>query len=110
VVADDERLAARDGADRGLIVVGKLVVHRAREDLLNVGAADLGLRIVAAHRHLDPIGTAPLAQLAPKGEATFRVRAQGLRPGDQRVTLQVTTDEVREPIIEVESTQVYADE
>ncbi len=53
---------------------------------------------------------APLAQLAPKGEATFQFRAQGLRPGDQRVTLQVTTDEVREPIIEVESTQVYADE
>ena len=53
---------------------------------------------------------APLPQLAPKAEAKFRFRVQGLRAGDQRVTLQVTTDEVRDPITEVESTQVYADE
>lgn len=53
---------------------------------------------------------APLPSLAPKADATFRLRVQGIRPGDQRVTVQVTTDEVREPITQVESTQVYADE
>ena len=52
----------------------------------------------------------PLAQLAAKAEASFRFRVQSLRAGDQRVTLQVTTDEVREPIVEIESTQVYSDE
>jgi uncharacterized repeat protein (TIGR01451 family) len=51
-----------------------------------------------------------IRQIAPKGEATLRFRVQGVRAGDQRVTLQVTTDEVRDPITEVESTQVYADE
>jgi uncharacterized repeat protein (TIGR01451 family) len=58
----------------------------------------------------DRVVFAPLAQLAPKAEAKFRFGVQGLRAGDQRVTLQVVTDEVREPIVEVESTQVYADE
>ncbi len=58
----------------------------------------------------DRVVFAPLPQLAPKSEATFRFGVQGLAAGDQRVTLQLTTDEIREPIIEVESTQVYADE
>jgi uncharacterized repeat protein (TIGR01451 family) len=58
----------------------------------------------------DRVVFAPLAQLAPKAEAKFQFRVQGLRAGDQRVTLQVVTDEVRDPIVEVESTQVYADE
>jgi uncharacterized repeat protein (TIGR01451 family) len=58
----------------------------------------------------DRVVFAPLPQLAPKADASFGFRVQGLRPGDQRITLQVTTDEVRDPIIEVESTQVYADD
>lgn len=58
----------------------------------------------------DRVAFAPIPQLPPKGETTLQFRVQGVRPGDQRVTLQVTTDEVREPITEVESTQVYADE
>jgi uncharacterized repeat protein (TIGR01451 family) len=58
----------------------------------------------------DRVVFAPLPQLAPKSEAAFRFGVQGLGAGDQRVTLQLTTDEVREPIVEVESTQVYADE
>jgi uncharacterized repeat protein (TIGR01451 family) len=58
----------------------------------------------------DRVVFAPLPQLAPKAEAAFRFGVQGLGAGDQRVTLQLTTDEVREPIVEVESTQVYADE
>jgi uncharacterized repeat protein (TIGR01451 family) len=58
----------------------------------------------------DRVVFAPLPSLAPKADATFTFRAQGLRAGDQRVSLQLTTDEVREPIVEVESTQVYSDE
>ena len=48
VIGDDQRLAAGDGADRGPIVVGKLVVHRAAKDPLDVGAANVRLRIEAA--------------------------------------------------------------
>ena len=53
---------------------------------------------------------APVPQLAPKAEAKFRVKVQGLRAGDQRTRVQVTTDEVREPITKELSTQVYADQ
>ncbi len=58
----------------------------------------------------DRVVFAPLPQLAPKAEATLRFGVQSLRAGDHRVSLQVTTDEVREPIVTVESTQVYSDE
>ena len=58
-----------------------------------------------------PIYSGPcLSTGLPKADATFRFGVQGLRAGDQRVKLQVTTDEVRDPIVEEESTQVYADE
>lgn len=53
---------------------------------------------------------APLPQLAPKAEAKFRVQVQGLRAGDQRTRVQITTDEVQEPITKEQSTRVYADE
>ncbi|HMP07443.1 MAG TPA: hypothetical protein PJ982_13925, partial [Lacipirellulaceae bacterium] len=58
----------------------------------------------------DRVVFAPVPQLAPKSDARFRFRVLGLRPGDQRVTLQLTTDEIREPIVNVESTQVYSDQ
>jgi uncharacterized repeat protein (TIGR01451 family) len=58
----------------------------------------------------DRVVFAPIPQLAPKADVLLQFRVQGLRAGDQRVTLQVVTDEVREPIIAVESTQVFADE
>lgn len=53
---------------------------------------------------------APLAQLAPKAESVFRIQAQGLRAGDQRVRVQVVSDEVRQPITKEVSTRVYADQ
>ncbi len=52
----------------------------------------------------------PLAQLAPKAESVFRIQAQGLRAGDQRVRVQVVSDEVRQPITKEVSTRVYADQ
>ena len=53
---------------------------------------------------------APLASLAPKAESVFRIQAQGLRAGDQRVRVQVVSDEVRQPITKEVSTRVYADQ
>ncbi len=52
----------------------------------------------------------PLAQLAPKSDTTFRIQAQGVRPGDQRVRVQVTSDDLQQPITKEVSTKVYADE
>ena len=51
-----------------------------------------------------------LAQLAPKADVTYRVRAQGLRAGDLRVRCQLLTDEMQSPVTKEESTRVYSDE
>jgi uncharacterized repeat protein (TIGR01451 family) len=51
----------------------------------------------------------PLAQLAPKAEATFRIRAQAVAAGDLRVKVQLQTDDMRQPVNKEESTRVYVD-
>ncbi|MGW8256287.1 MAG: hypothetical protein ACWGMZ_02255 [Thermoguttaceae bacterium] len=51
-----------------------------------------------------------LAHLAPKADATYRVRVKGLRPGDLRARFQLTSDELRTPVTKEESTRVFADE
>jgi uncharacterized repeat protein (TIGR01451 family) len=58
----------------------------------------------------DRVRFAPIAQLAPKSEAKLRVEVQGVRAGDQRLRVEVSSDDVREPIVKQESTRVYADE
>jgi len=50
-----------------------------------------------------------LNRLAPKGEAIFRVRCQALGPGDQRIRVQILSDDIRLPVTKEESTQVYSD-
>ncbi|MBN2474431.1 MAG: DUF11 domain-containing protein [Pirellulales bacterium] len=52
----------------------------------------------------------PLSRLAPKADTTYRVRVQGIQAGDLRVPVQLSTDEMREPVTKEESTRVYADE
>jgi uncharacterized repeat protein (TIGR01451 family) len=52
----------------------------------------------------------PLAQLAPKTDTLFRVQVKGIQPGDQRVTVQVNTDDISQPIRREESTRVFGDE
>jgi len=51
-----------------------------------------------------------LSRLAPKADTTYRIRARGLRPGDLRIRVQLTTDEIRTPVTKEESTRVYSDE
>ncbi len=52
----------------------------------------------------------PIPDLPPKSEITFRVTAQAVRPGDQRIRVEVTSDELRTPIVKEESTNVFAEE
>jgi uncharacterized repeat protein (TIGR01451 family) len=65
----------------------------------------------AAHR-MDNLTVSfePLARLAPSGEAIFRIRVRGLREGDQRVQVQLTSDDHPAPITKEEITRVYADQ
>jgi uncharacterized repeat protein (TIGR01451 family) len=52
----------------------------------------------------------PLGQLAAKADTVYRLRTQGTTAGDQRVTVQVSTDDLAQPIRREESTLVYGDE
>jgi hypothetical protein len=52
----------------------------------------------------------PLARLNPREQAIFRVQAQGLSAGDQRIQVQLVSDESPTPVTKEESTRVYADQ
>jgi hypothetical protein len=81
-------------------------------------AVDLppGLKIISAegetsHKTQDrQLVFEPLPQLAPKADTVYKLRAQGLQAGDQRITVQVNTDDVKDPIRREESTRVFGDE
>jgi uncharacterized repeat protein (TIGR01451 family) len=51
----------------------------------------------------------PLVKLAPSEEAVFRIRARGGRAGDQRVQVQVVSEDHPAPITKEELTRVYDD-
>lgn len=51
----------------------------------------------------------PLAKLAPAEEAVYRIRAKGRSAGDQRVQVQITSEDHPAPITKEETTRVYAD-
>lgn len=65
----------------------------------------------AAHKVMDGrLVFEPLQQLAPKADTVYRIRAQGLQAGDQRITVQVNTDDLQQPIRREESTRVFGDQ
>jgi uncharacterized repeat protein (TIGR01451 family) len=47
----------------------------------------------------------PIANLAVKGEAVYRVKVRGTVAGDTRFRVQLTCDQVRTPVVKEESTQ-----
>ncbi len=52
----------------------------------------------------------PLPRLNPQEEAVFKVHAQGLRPGDHIIRVQLASDEWPTPVSREESTRVYEDQ
>ena len=52
----------------------------------------------------------PLRQLPAKGETIYKLTAQALQPGDLRLQVQLSSDEIRDPITKEESTRVYGNE
>jgi hypothetical protein len=52
----------------------------------------------------------PMPQLGPKVEVVYRLAVQAIRPGDQRIRVEVTSDDLRTPIVKEENTNVYAEE
>ena len=51
----------------------------------------------------------PLAKLAPAEEAVYRIRVRGRRAGDQRVQVQLVSEDHPTPITKEEITRVYLD-
>jgi len=49
----------------------------------------------------------PLATLAPKQDATWRVLTRAIKAGDARFKVEVSTDHFAHPIEEYEATQQY---
>jgi len=49
----------------------------------------------------------PYLQLAPKQTIEYQIRAKGKEPGDGRVKVYLTSDLLRTPVVEEESTHVY---
>ena len=52
----------------------------------------------------------PLSQLAPKADAIYRIQVQGVRSGDQRLIVEVDTEDFGQPIRKEESTRVFGNE
>ena len=52
---------------------------------------------------------APIASLAPKAEAVYRVTFRGSRIGDVRIRVEATADQLNQPAVELESTKIYQD-
>lgn len=48
-------------------------------------------------------------RLPPKGESSYSVRVEGVAEGDKRFRVEMTSDDTRTPVVEEESTIVYAD-
>jgi uncharacterized repeat protein (TIGR01451 family) len=51
----------------------------------------------------------PLPTLAPKADAVYRLAVVGQQPGDMRLKVQLSSDQVKAPITKEESTHFYAD-
>jgi uncharacterized repeat protein (TIGR01451 family) len=95
------------------------VVNQGTKEATNVQVAvhlPPGMQLVSAegetqHRaQQGGILFEPIPQLAPKADTVYRIRVQGTQPGDQRVTVEVNTDDLAQPIRREESTRVFGDE
>lgn len=96
-----------------------VVTNQGSKDSQNVQVVALlppGMKPLAAEssvRHsleADRVVFAPLPSLAPKQEITYQVTVQADRKGDQRIRVQLLTDDMQTPVTKEESTRVYADE
>jgi uncharacterized repeat protein (TIGR01451 family) len=52
----------------------------------------------------------PLPRLAPHADMIYRVKVAGQQPGDMRFKVQMTADQLSQPVNKEESTRVYSDQ
>jgi uncharacterized repeat protein (TIGR01451 family) len=51
-----------------------------------------------------------LEQIAPGGEAVYRVHVKGVQEGNHRMRVRMTAASLQEPVVREEATKVYADQ
>jgi uncharacterized membrane protein len=89
---------------------------KSAADVQVVARMPAGIRAISAEGETghtiegERVEFAPLARLDPKAVVIYRISVQGLQSGDQRVRVQITTDEIQQPITKEESTRVYSDQ
>lgn len=102
------------------VQVGETTTYTIR--VTNQGTADatnIGLRALFTD-HVKPVSAEGLTvgegqemsvssipKLAPKQSATYKITVQGKQPGDARLKVTLTSDELSSPVIEEESTRIY---
>jgi uncharacterized repeat protein (TIGR01451 family) len=95
------------------------VVNQGTKAATNVQVAvtlPQGMQVVNAEGETRPsiqqgvVLFSPLRELAAKSDTVYRLKVQCLRPGDQRVTVEVKTDDLSQPIRREESTRVFGDD
>jgi hypothetical protein len=50
-----------------------------------------------------------LPKLAPRADAIYRINVKAIAPGDVRFKAQITSTNLVEPVVEMESTRIYED-
>lgn len=63
--------------------------------------------VTQAARARDGITFGAIPTLAPQANATWQVRVRGVREGDARINVRLTSDALETPVVEAESTQVF---
>ena len=51
----------------------------------------------------------PLASMAPRADAIYRIRARATRPGDYRFRAELLSDQLARPVVAEENTHAYSD-
>jgi uncharacterized repeat protein (TIGR01451 family) len=51
----------------------------------------------------------PIVKLPPKAKTSFQIVVKGIRSGDQKLRVQMVSDDLSTPVIKEESTRVYTD-
>jgi len=89
---------------------------KASTNLQVVALLPPGMRAIAADGPTRPsidegrVLFAPLANLSPKADTVYEIKVQAVGRGDQRIRVQVLTDEMQTPVTKEESTRVYDDQ
>lgn len=52
----------------------------------------------------------PLQQLAPKADTVYKIHAQATQAGDQRIVVEVKSDDLTQPLRSEQSTRVFGDQ